>query len=358
MLRRKMLFILGSVVILLVVTIGVAMWLLQDVLEGQDHISSQAMVAMERVNEIDASIASVRLELYRLQLNPNGHLDGLIIVFEVLRQQMDDLGQHYLAQQPKDEPMYDSIRQQMPLFERHVGALATTRDAEMVKGHHRSALDSSVKMQAASMRLGELVRNHVREEQTELTSRFRRTVVGLTIVFLVVINLSVLVLLRMASMVVQPVETLVAASRELGLGHFGHRVHVNQGDEFDELAQAFNELAQRLELQEEHRIEVLGHVAATLNHELNNASAIIELQLRLLGRRSSDDPDLERCLRQIHESLKRMHETVEALKHVRRIVLTDYVSGVKMLDLQRSIQMDSAVRKADEAPAIQDTRDD
>ena len=358
MLRRKMLFILGSVVILLVATIGFALWLLQDVLEGQDHINSQAMVALGRVNEADASIASVRLELYRLQLSPNGHLDDLIIVFETLRQQMADLGEHYLVQKPVSKLMHDAVRQQMPLFERHVGALATTRDPDMVKGHHRAALDSSVKMQEASIRLGKFVRQHVREEQTELTGRFRRTVVGLTVVFLVVINLSVLVLLRMASMVVQPVETLVAASRELGLGRFNHRVHVNQGDEFDELAQAFNELARQLELQEEHRIEVLGHVAATLNHELNNASAIIQLQLQLLGRRSSDDPNLKRCLKQIHESLKRMHEIVEALKHVRRIVLTDYVAGVKMLDLQRSIQTDSEVQDVDETSAIQDTPDD
>ena len=45
-----------------------------------------------------------------------------------------------------------------------------------------------------------------------------------------------------------------------------------------------------------------------------------------------------------------MASTVESLKHVRRIVLTDYVSGVKMLDLERSVlaeqQPDAAVTNA------------
>jgi hypothetical protein len=40
---------------------------------------------------------------------------------------------------------------------------------------------------------------------------------------------------------------------------------------------------------------------------------------------------------QIHESLARMTVTLERLKHVRRIVLTDYTEGTKMLDLERSV---------------------
>ena len=47
---------------------------------------------------------------------------------------------------------------------------------------------------------------------------------------------------------------------------------------------------------------------------------------------------------------RRMVGAVESLKHVRRIVLTDYVSGVKMLDLERSVlaeqQPDAPAAKA------------
>jgi hypothetical protein len=33
-----------------------------------------------------------------------------------------------------------------------------------------------------------------------------------------------------------------------------------------------------------------------------------------------------------------MARTVESLKRVRRIILTDYVTGVKMVDLEQSLQ--------------------
>jgi pyruvate-formate lyase-activating enzyme len=50
----------------------------------------------------------------------------------------------------------------------------------------------------------------------------------------------------------------------------------------------------------------------------------------------------QKYLREIHESLSRMTRTVQALKNVRRIVLTDYVAGVKMLDLEQSAKEEPA----------------
>jgi signal transduction histidine kinase len=91
-------------------------------------------------------------------------------------------------------------------------------------------------------------------------------------------------------------------------------------------------------------METLGQVAVTLNHELNNSIAIIQLQLRLVSRQSSGGPDDEtaRRLRQIHESLGRMAAVLQSLKSLRRIVLTDYMPGMKMLDLERSVRPDDS----------------
>jgi len=80
----------------------------------------------------------------------------------------------------------------------------------------------------------------------------------------------------------------------------------------------------------------VGFLAAGVAHELNNAMAIIDLQLTMMGRKVSADPASVGCLRQIEASLQRMNRVVESLKHIRRIVLTDYVEGLKMLDLERS----------------------
>jgi hypothetical protein len=70
---------------------------------------------------------------------------------------------------------------------------------------------------------------------------------------------------------------------------------------------------------------------------LNNASSIINMRLKLLSKQAVNCPGLGDCLGQIDQSLRRMTDTVEALKNVRRIVLTDYVPGTKMLDLKRSV---------------------
>jgi len=175
--------------------------------------------------------------------------------------------------------------------------------------------------------------------------RFRWIVLGLGIVFLVLINLSVVLLLRAAGQVLRPVDKLVAATRELALEHYDHRVQLEEDDEFDRLAEAYNSLAEHLRQTEKQRMNVLAQVGLTLNHELNNAMATMELQLGMLGRGASGDLQAERRLRTIHESLNRMKETVQSLKSVRRIVLTEYSPGMQMLDLAQSLREDQTTER-------------
>ena len=178
---------------------------------------------------------------------------------------------------------------------------------------------------------------HVSAEQAMLVARFRRLVIVVVVVFLVVINASILVLLRGAAMILQPVDRLTEAARHLNEDRFEYRLEWDRNDEFGELARAYNNLAGQLQTSERGKLETLGQVARTLNHDLNNAISVIELQLQLLSRKTSGGPAVEQYARQIRDGLARMASTVESLKHVRRIVLTDYVSGVKMLDLERSV---------------------
>ena len=193
--------------------------------------------------------------------------------------------------------------------------------------------------------LAQVAQDHIRTEQRSLSKRFRWLVLGMTAAFLLAINISILVLLRVATIILRPVDELVEATGQLAKERFDHRVQLDQQDEFGQLARAYNRMAEQLQSSEQRKIEILGQVAVTLNHELNNATGIIESQLALLARKAGAGGALELQLRQIHESLVRMTETVEALKHVRRIVLKDYVSGVKMLDLQRSTQAEEAAQE-------------
>jgi two-component system, OmpR family, sensor histidine kinase BaeS len=182
--------------------------------------------------------------------------------------------------------------------------------------------------------------DHLAIEQ--LSTRFQWLVLALAMVFLVVINVAVVVLLRMSANIVRPVERLVHATHELGQEHFDHRIQLDRRDEFEELARAYNDLAQRLQRNEERKIEVLQQVAVAINHELNNALAIIELQLSTISRRAAQCPGLEKCLHEIHESLEKVTQTTHSLQQVRRIVLTDYLPGTKMIDLEKSIRQEIA----------------
>lgn len=179
------------------------------------------------------------------------------------------------------------------------------------------------------------------ESAAAMVVSIRRIVMGLAVVFLIGINLSVALLLWHGRMILRPVEKLLDATRALGEGRYDHRVNLDQHDEFDELARAFNGLAEKLGAEERRQLETLGQVALAMNHEINNAITIIELQLRLLTRKSTDGNGAasgEKHLHEIRQSLHRMTAAVAALRSARRIVLTDYIPGVKMLDLARSQQ--------------------
>lgn len=351
MLRRKLLLILGSLVVLLLGMAVGAIWMLQDILGELRHINTEAWTVIQTSNELATTMSAVEIELYEIATKQVRHLDDLIDSVEAMRRSVATVEKSYVSALPANAPILASIQQRMPAFAANVGALATAQDPDWAAQHHRDALSNAVGLRQDIMMLSRNVRQHGEEEHIALTSRFRWMLLTLTVAFLIVINVSIFVLLRMAAMIVRPVEKLLEATRQLGHERFDYRVELDQKDEFDELARAYNSLAGQLQANEQRKIEMLGQVALTLNHELNNAIAIIELQLQLLSRQANGDTRAEKCAREIHESLARMTRTVDALKRVRRIVLTDYIAGVKMLDLARSVEDSETEAPVSQSPA-------
>lgn len=337
MLRRKIIIIFGSLVTLLVLTAVGAIYLLQGRLAELRHISEQAWVAGNEANSLANNISVIELELFSLDAGEQRHLDDLLDALDAMRARVDRLESSYITHLAENEPILLRIRAKLTKFEGSVSELGTAQDEGWAARYRRDAKRTALELRRDILALSESLKHHTEEEQSGLTTRFRALVFGLSVVFLLLINIAVLLLLRMASMVLRPVEKLVEATRHLARERYDHRVTIDEKGEFGELAEAYNSLAAHLSENEQRKLEMLGQVALTLNHEINNAASIIELQLQLLSRQSSGNPQMEKFARQIRNSLERMTRTVEALKHVRRIVLTDYVSGVKMLDLERSV---------------------
>jgi methyl-accepting chemotaxis protein len=339
MLRRKLLLNLGPVVVLLLATAVVAIWQLQGFLRDLNRINTDSWLVVDQVNELSIKINAIEVDLYELRLGKQRHLDNLIDEIQSAQQIVESLRGHVALHQPESEPYFSRISSEMPTFRQQVALLATAQDPGLAAQYNEVALGAAVSLRESTLPLSRFIRAQAHADQLSMLSWFRWFVLGLSIVFLLVINVSVIVLLRMGSMILQPVEKLLEATRQLRAERFEYRVTIDQNDEFDELGRAYNSLAEQLQRNEQKRLETLAQAAVTMNHELNNAISIIDLQLALLSRQNTaGSPSFAKCLRQIQDCLQRITQTVQSLKNIRRIVLTDYAPGTKMLDLQRSVE--------------------
>ena len=340
MLRRKLLIIFGSLVVLLMAMGAGAIWMLQGMLERINHLNTTAAAFVDTASALHMSLTTVEIDLYQLHLGQQRHLDTLIEDVENVRALTNEIGRHYAAYEPGTERHFREIEAKYPAFERVIGSLATVQDAELAARYSAEALTRTMELRRDVQQIDRAARRHADREQRDLARRFRWLVLGMALGGMAIINVTILVLLRTAGMVLRPVDQLVEASRQFRRERFDHRAPLDRTDEFSELARAYNDLAERVQTAEHQRMETIAQVALTLNHELNNAMATIELHLQLLSRQSDGDEKLGTCLHQMGSCLRRMAATVESLKHIRRIVLTDYIAGVKMLDLQQSVAED------------------
>ncbi len=332
MLRRKLLARLGLLVVGFVAGAVVAIVLLQGVLRDLDAMNADATAMIDGVQDLSTVITSIETELYEEQGGRAPDVAALARDAASLRLILDALGEHPVMRPPGGEgsSTFQSIRALVAAF-----VPAATIPGEPARPS-REGLGASVALRQEVAELGRIARLHVGAEQAALSRDLRLLIIGLTLAALAMVNITVVVLLRTANMILRPVGALVEGSRQLAREKFDYRVEIDQNDEFAELARAYNMLAAQLAANERRKIETLQQLALSLNHELNNVISIIDLQLRLMDRRSGGDPTLAKHLREIHANLGRMTQTVASLREVRRIVLTDYVPGQKMLDLERS----------------------
>jgi len=315
MLRRRLLSRIGTLIAAFVIGAFIAVWLLQDVLADIDTVNHDAEVLIDGALDAGSAAGAIELALSAGEPAPQQALADLAAA-------LDRLSLHPVAADTAT-----------PAGEAAARARAAAA-AIAAPDHDRAPV---VALRAALIDLGRAVRRYVAAEQALVGRQFRWLVLGLTLATTVIMNVAILVLLHTAQMVLRPVAQLVEGSRLLAAERFEHRVNIDQQDEFAELARAYNHLADQLQSSEERKAETLRQLAVTLNHGLNNAMSIIELQLGLLDRESGGNPVLAAHLREIRSCLARMSGIVASLKNIRRVVLTDYLPGQKMVDLERSV---------------------
>jgi signal transduction histidine kinase len=344
MLRRKLLSRIGLLVLGFVGGAVVAIVLLQQVLRDVDRVNVETAGLFGAVSELITAITAIEAE--RLAAAPALSAAAPEEV-RAIAAAMEHFAAHPLTRAPAGPAAaaFDRIEQLLPLYlERPiVDPQSAAPDAE--------AFQVSVALRAAVREVGAFVTSYAAEQHAAIARRFRALVLGLTLAAIVMVNTSVIVLLHTVQLILRPVDQLVAASRELAGERFEHRVQVDSRDEFAELAHAYNSLAEQLAANEERKMDTLRQVAVALNHDLNNTLAAIELELQLIDRQTTGDPRLAERFARMHQSLGRVAGVVRQLAQVRRIVLTEYMPGQMMLDLERSA---SAEEPAPPDPAPSD----
>lgn len=340
MLRRKLLLVLGSLIVLLLVAALSAILLLHDVLGDLDHASTEVVGATAKPRLVEQAVSALDAELYRLRGRQAASSEAARGAAASLDRRVEGLLDPGLL---PEEAVGIALRlhELLPDLHAQLAAYAGTDDPAQQEGAVTRAIEISTVMRSDVADISRIAYEHGALEYEQVVRKFRGAAIVLGIGFLVLLNASIVVVLRAATMVLKPLDELTDASRRLGREEFDHRIAVDRTDEFGELAHSYNSLAAQLQANEERKVETLQQVARTLSHELNNAISTIELQLTMVDRRKGDDQALAKPLRQIHQTLGRMSRTIDALKRVRKIVLTDYLSGVKMLDLERSVAEDS-----------------
>ena len=322
MLQRKLLLRLGLLTVGFVVGAVVAITMLQRVLRDLDTMNAESASVTDAEQALGSAIALIEADTSSVRKGQVLDASELNAHHRRVRDALGVLSVHSI------------VRTSGPTN------AAYARVNERIEGSLQSVPGDVSGLREAFAELTRATRQEITTRQASLSRRLRTMIIGLTLAALAMVNISVFVLLRTARMILNPVSQLLEGSRELAREHFDHRITVDQQDEFAELARAHNRLADELASNEQRKVQALRQLAVTLSHELNNVINIINLRLEIMSRLSGIDSSLAAHLREIHDNLNRMASTIASLRNVRRIVLTDYLPGEKMIDLPRSVALD------------------
>lgn len=334
MLRRRLLIMLALLTMLMLGTAISSVLLMRGVLQDLEYINKSAMADSTTLNSLSVSITNIEAEFIEWSLSSDLDTQKVAQLSSVMESAISQLRTRH-AISPEDHQWSTDMNDTWMLFDQQLSKLMGTPDTlDAQSAGEFFVLINEIRQ--ASVHLSTSALERLKREQVEVTAMFRLSAIILAAIFVILINASILLLIRAASSILRPVDRLVDASRHLADEEYDYRVEVGRTDEFDELAQGFNNLAEHLEQNEQRKVETLRQVARMLNHELNNAIAIIKLQLRIVEKSSAYNPESSEQLNLIHDTLHKMNQTVTSLAHVRRVVLTDYIKGVQMLDLKLS----------------------
>ena len=162
-----------------------------------------------------------------------------------------------------------------------------------------------------------IVEQPTSEADANATVLQRQLVIAISVVLLLMILAGYL----FGRQFITPILTLQRGTQALAAGHLEERVDIRTGDEFAELGQAFNTMADKLiELQEnikrQERQAMFGRIAAGLVHDLAHPVQNIGNSTRLLLRDDVDPESRDMFRRTIERELGTLRHFMDDLRNI------------------------------------------
>ncbi len=201
----------------------------------------------------------------------------------------------------------DSFQAQLKKQETNItepGETEATRDLrrsyeKMKNGDSSSQTIDEIKFQLQKILLLNMIAIKDKGEKADASAEDGMTLLIAVVSLIFIIGLTFTY--NFPSIVTNPIQKLTGAIREIGNKNYGHRIHIDSKDEFGELANAFNEMAERLQYFESSNLNKLifekSRAEAVIN-SLRDASIGIDKNetilfanqqaLQLLGVKSED----------------------------------------------------------------------
>lgn len=118
----------------------------------------------------------------------------------------------------------------------------------------------------------------------------------------------------LANRLIMPLAKLRDGANLIGAGHLDYRLDIRTGDELQELAEDFNEMAAKLaEAQRQDRLALVGRMASTIIHDIRNPLTTIRGYAPLLEEGSLSKSDRQEFVKVITESTNRITDMVQDL---------------------------------------------
>ncbi len=132
--------------------------------------------------------------------------------------------------------------------------------------------------------------------------------------------------------VVAPVLAMSHATQRIAAGRYDERVQANGNDELAQLAQRFNEMAEKLNQVETMRRRLIGDVS----HELRTPLTAIKGSME--GLMDGVLPAEDDTFQQIHAEAERLNRLVDDLQELSRVEAGAYTLDIRPLDISSLVQ--------------------